>query len=125
MWKCTIPRVSIVQPKVFVLHTGANDFVEEKDDNEIAKKIAMLAKTMKTDDNAVYISGIIKRDNDKINKQMSNVNNFLKGLRRDAGFLFIDNNNIEVRYHLNRSGLHLNRFGDSILAFNIISALRH
>ena len=115
----------IVQPKVFVLHTGANDFVEEKDDNEIAKKIAMLAKTMKTGDNAVYISGIIKRDNDKINKQMSNVNNFLKGLCRDAGFLFIDNNNIEVRYHLNRSGLHLNRFGDSILAFNVISALRH
>ena len=37
----------------------------------------------------------------------------------------LHNNNIEVRQHLNRSGLHLNRFGDSKLAFNIISALRH
>ena len=80
---------------------------------------------MKTDTNTVYISGIIKRDNDRMNERISNVNNVLKGLCKDAGFLFIDNNNIEVRQHLSRSGLHLNRYGDSKLAFNIISALRH
>ena len=113
------------KPRVFILHTRVNDFREEKDYNEIAKKIAMLATTMKTDDNTVYISGIIKRNDDKMNERISTVNNVLKGLCRDAGFLFIDNNNIELRHHLNRRGLHLNRFGDSKLAFNIISALRH
>ena len=112
------------KPRVFILHTRANEFGEEKDDNEIAKKIAMLEKTMTKDDNTVYISGIIKRDDDKRNERISNVNNVLKGICRDAGLLFIDNNNIEVHHHLNRSGLHLNRFGDSKLAFNSISALR-
>ena len=113
------------KPSVFVLHTGANDFREEKNDDEIAKKIFNLAKTLKTDENSVYISGIVKRDDDRTNERISNVNKSLKGLCEEAGFPFIDNNNIEVRQHLNRSGLHLNRFGDSKLAFNIISALRH
>ena len=44
--------------RVFILHTGANGFRKEKHDNQIAKKIAMLAKTMKTDNNTVYLSGI-------------------------------------------------------------------
>ena len=92
---------------------------------KIAKKIFNLAKTLKTDENSVYISGIVKRDDDRTNERISNANKSLKGLCAEAGFPFIDNNNIEVRQHLNRSGLHLNRFGDSKLAFNIISALRH
>ena len=94
------------KPSVFVLHTGANDFREEKNDDEIAKKIFNLAKTLKTDENSVYISGIVKRDDDRTNERISNVNKSLKGLCEEAGFPFIDNNNIEVRQHLNRSGLH-------------------
>ena len=31
------------KPKVFVLHTGANDFREEENNDEIAKKIVTLA----------------------------------------------------------------------------------
>ena len=60
-----------------------------------------------------------------MNERVSNATNVLKGICRDAGFLFIDNNNMKVRHHPNRTGLHLNRFGDSKPAFNIISALRH
>ena len=63
----------------------------------------MLAKTVKTDDNTVCIFGINKRDDGKMNEQISNVKNFLKGYCRDAGFLLIDNNDIEVGHHLNRS----------------------
>ena len=113
------------KPRCFVLHTGANDFRDEEDDNEIAKTIFGLAKTLKADENTVYVSGIIKRDDDKMNARISNVNKVLKELCGEADFPFIDNSNIEVGHHLNRSGLHLNRFGDAKLAFNIISALRN
>eukprot|EP00794_Sanderia_malayensis_P021268 gene21268-23343_t len=113
------------KPRCFVLHTGANDFRDEEDNNEIAKTIFGLAKTLKADENTVYVSGIIKRDDDKMNARISNVNKVLKELCGEADFPFIDNSNIEVGHHLNRSGLHLNRFGDAKLAFNIISALRN
>ena len=113
------------KPRCFVLHIGANDFRDEEDDNEIAKTIFGLAKTLKADENTVYVSGIIKRDDDKMNARISNVNKVLKELCGEADFPFIDNSNIEVGHHLNRSGLHLNRFGDAKLAFNIISALRN
>ena len=113
------------KPKCFVLHTGANDFRDEEDDNEIAKSIFGLAKILKADENTVYVSGIIKRDDEKMNARISNVNKVLKELCGEADFPFIDNCNIEVGHHLNRSGLHLNRFGDAKLAFNIISALRN
>ena len=113
------------KPKCFVLHTGANDFRDEEDDNEIAKSIFGLAKTLKADENTVYVSGIIKRDDEKMNARISNVDKVLKEFCGEADFPFIDNCNIEVSHHLNRSGLHLNRFGDAKLAFNIISALRN
>ena len=115
------------KPRCLVLHTGTNDFRDEEDDNKIAKTIFGLAKTLKADEdeNDVYVSGIIKRDDYKINARISNVNKVLKELCGEADFPFIDNSNIEVGRHLNRSGLHLNRFGDAKLAFNIISALRN
>ena len=113
------------EPRCFVLHTGANDFRDEEDNKEIAKTIFGLAKTLKADENTVYVSGIIKRDDDKMNARISNVNKALKELCGEADFPFIDNSNIEVDHHLNRSGLHLNHFGHAKLAFNIISALRN
>ena len=109
------------KPRCFVLHTGASEFRDEEEDNEIAKTIFGLAKTLKADENTFYVSGIIRRNDDKMNARLSNVNKVLKELCGEADFPFIDNSNIEVSRHLNRSGLHLNRFGDKKLAFNIIS----
>ena len=113
------------KPRCFVLHTGANDFRDEEDDNEIAKTIFGLAKTFKADENTVYVSGIIKRDDEKINARISNFNKVLKDLWGEADFPFIENCNIEVDHHLNHSVLHLNGFEDARLGFNIISALRN
>ena len=60
-----------------------------------------------------------------MNAQTSNVNKILQEQCDGAKFPFIDNSNIEIGHHLNRSGLHLNGFGDAKLAFNIISAQRN
>ena len=70
------------------------------------------------------VSGIILRDDKKLNARISNVNKILEEHCEGANFPFIDNSNIEIGHNLNRSGLHSNRFGDAKLAFDIISELR-
>ena len=112
------------QPDRVVLHTGANDFREEKEDAKIAQNIYALARTLKTEDNTVFVSGIISREDAFINERTANVNRILEELCKKNKFPFIDNSNINIRTHLNRSGLHLNHTGDGKLALNIISALR-
>ena len=113
------------KPRRFLLHTAANDFGEHENDYEIAKTIDGLAKTLKANKNTVYLSGIIKQDDENINARISNVNKALKELCENGDFPFIDNSSIDVEHYLNRSGLHLNRFGDAKLAFNIISAFQN
>ena len=73
-------------PRCFVLHTGANDFRDEEDDNEIAKAIFGLAKMLKADEKSVYVSGITKRNDDKMNARISSVNKVLKELCGEAAF---------------------------------------
>ena len=46
-------------PRPLVLHTGTNDFEEKKDDDQIARTFFGLVKTLKTDGNTLYVSGII------------------------------------------------------------------
>ena len=72
------------KPRHFVLHTGANDFGDEEDDDEIRKTIFGVAKTLKADENTVYVSGIIKRDDEKTNARISNVNKVLIELCEDC-----------------------------------------
>ena len=112
------------QPDRVVLHTGANDFREEKEDAKIAQNIYALARTLKTEDNTVLVSGIISREDEFINERTANVNWILEELCKKNKFPFIDNSNINICTHLNRSGLHLNHTGGGKLALNIISALR-
>ena len=112
------------QPDRVVLHTGANDFREEKEDAKIAQNIYALARMLKTEDNTVFVSGIISRKDEFINERTANVNRILEELCKKNKFPFIDNSNINIRTHLNRSGLYLNHTGDGKLALNIISALR-
>ena len=53
------------------------------------------------------------------------VNNILEKLiKSETNIDIIDNDNIRSEYHLNSSGLHLNRKGDVALARNYISYLK-
>eukprot|EP00112_Aurelia_sp_Birch-Aquarium-sp1_P012763 Seg2688.2 transcript_id=Seg2688.2/GoldUCD/mRNA.D3Y31 product="hypothetical protein" protein_id=Seg2688.2/GoldUCD/D3Y31 len=112
------------QPDRIVLHTGANDFRAEKEDVKMAQNIYALARTLKTEDNTVFVSGIVSREDEFINERTTKVNKILEELCKKNKFPFIDNSNINIHTHLNRSGLHLNHIGDDKLALNIISALR-
>ena len=77
------------QPDRVVLHTGANDFREEKEDAKIAQNIYALAQTLKTEDNTVFVSGIIGREDAFINEKARMLTGFSKNSARKTSFLLL------------------------------------
>ena len=51
-------------------------------------------------------------------------NYILKDMCFDESITYIEHSNIEADKHLNRSQLHLNRFGDALLSDNLLKASR-
>ena len=69
------------------------------------------------------ISLLTKRT-DGLNPLVQQVNNLIeKGIESETNIDFINNDTISD-YHLNSSGLHLNRKGDAALARNIIQYIK-
>ena len=61
---------------------------------------------------------------DGLNPLVQQVNSLIeKGLKSESNIDFINNDTIS-EYHLNSSGLHLNRKGDAALARNIIQYIK-
>ena len=79
--------------------------------------ILNLVMTCKTDTNSAFISGFIPRS-DKLNEKASKVNSILRDERNVRNICFTDNKHISPRFHLNRSGLHLNYYGTKVLQEN-------
>ena len=71
-----------------------------------------------------FSEGIKCSDDNELNDKVGEVNRLLKIACSELfGFDYIDNSSIDVSC-LNRSGLHLNRRGDTSLAKNFNSYLR-
>ena len=82
-----------------------------------------LGLELKHSNNDVMISGITPRA-DKLNDKGKKVNTFLKSECDKFNFLFINNDNIEAKKHLNGSGLHLNYKGTVTLAQNFLGHIK-
>ena len=91
-------------------------------EQDIAQEIVELGNSMKTNENSVFISGLVPRADQWHNKAMA-VNQFLIQLCRSKNLDYIDNTNISIENHLNRSRIQLNREGTRILANNFLYAL--
>ena len=87
-------------PDRMVLHTRANIFIAKKD-AKIARNIYALAGTLKTEENIVFVSGIVNREDDFINERTVRINKIIAELYKQNQFPFIDNHKINVRTHLN------------------------
>ena len=73
--------------------------------------------------NCVMISSITSRRPLKCQKKRNIVNDKLRELCEQCGFVYIDNAEIRVDQHLWKDGLHLNESGTAKLAYNFISAI--
>ena len=97
-------------PDILLLHCGTNDLKKDLTPQKIVQNILKLPEEVsgggKRD---VLVSGIINRGDDYHTK-VQKVNEFLSEIRTRKNAKYIDNGNIGLDM-LNRSKLHLNRFG--------------
>ena len=105
-------------PDIIILHCGTNNLKINQDESTIAKNILDVAleitKTSKKTN--VIVSSLVTR-NDKFGEKANEVNVVLSTLCQERNVGFINNDNLS-KAHLNKSRLHLNRKGSSLLARN-------
>ena len=112
------------KPCHIILHVGTNDLAQGSSCCEVAEKIIHLGRNIVNKGTACTISMLTTRS-DGLNPMVRKVNNILEKLiKSETNIDIIDNDNIQSEYHLNSSGLHLNRKGDAALARNYISYLK-
>ena len=115
--------VLATKPKHAIIHCGTND-LRTKDPQEITKQMGALCDFIveKCPDIRITVSSLITRNDDQ-DKKVTEVNTQLQSLclQKDLSFLLHDNLDKKC---LNQSGLHLNKFGDSILAKNFIETIK-
>ena len=110
-------------PDILLLHCGTNDLKKHFTSLKIAQNILKLAEEISDEDKKdVLVSGIIKGGDD-YNAKVQKVNEFLSEIRTRKNAKYIDNGNIGLDM-LNRSKLHLNRFGTIQLVKNYREILK-
>ena len=111
-------------PDHFVLHIETNYPNSDRSPELIAKSIANVGSSLKNDSHDVSISSIVVRF-DKFKGKAAQVNKNLEKLCAEQSIYFINHARIILPQHLNKSKLHLNRKGISILTSNFVKALSH
>ena len=111
-------------PSVVILHVGTNDFTENGIDSDtiVSRILSLKAEIEKIVDGCKVILSlpIRRRDSDRANKILAEVCEKITVMKLD----FINNSNI-MSEHLGRRGLHLNQYGKSRFAQNLLKKLRH
>ena len=110
-------------PDIVLLHCGTNDLKKELNPQKIAHNILKLAEEVSDGDKRdVLVSGIINRGN-YFNDKVQKVNEFPSEKRTSTNVKYVDNGSIGLGM-LNRSKLHLNRFGTIQLVTNYREILK-
>ena len=111
------PTLRDFNPGLFIIHVGTNDLPLNKTSNEIAEEIVNLAESVKKPSSSTVISDIVTRE-DGYKTTADEVNKILEEICDKKSMPLIRNNNINSNRHLNRSRLHLNDTGVSVLVRN-------
>ena len=125
-----IPTLIEECPKVVVLQCGGNDLPTRKLNPTTVESIAKdIIDTGKLCENhgaeQILISGIIARNkHEYMEKRRNDLNELLKDMCFDLGFIYIDNDNIQHE-HLYTDGVHLNHDGSYILSNNLLHSLNN
>ena len=106
-------------PDYFVLHIGTNDINSNRSPILIAMGITDVGSSLKNDSHDLSISSIVVR-NDKFKEKTAQVNESLKRLCAERNIYFINHAKNVLPQHLNKSKLHLNKEGTSILSSNFV-----
>ena len=111
------------KPDCLIIHCGTNELRTNKSDVEISTEIISLAKSIETQGIQPIVSGLIARG-DNYEEKRAKTNLILQDMCKEENLLFVEHENIKANEHLNRSRLHLNKYGDSVLAVSLLEASR-
>ena len=110
------------KPDSLIIHVGTNSLRSTGSSHECAEEIVDLAREVDQEGVSPAISSLTTRaDDSELAKRVTEVNKILRKFCRQNNWGFIDHNNITAEKHLNRSRLHLNRVGTSLLSKNFYS----
>ena len=112
------------KPEIFVLHVGTNDLPFNKSLKIISEEIVSLVGSMKTENNKIIVSSIVCRV-DSFREKVDEVNAHLEEIRALKDIAIITHGNINPKRHLNKSRLHLNDAGISVLVRNFKAFLTY
>ena len=97
------------------IHRGTNDIQSSVNTLQKIRKVISSIKEYDTDDNIkTALSSIIHRSDHDFEDKINETNRKLENLCKGKGMIFINNSNIDSTC-LNRSKLHLNESGTSLL----------
>ena len=106
------PTMRDFNPEHVIIHVGTNDLNSDKTASQIANSIVELALSLKNENNNIYVSLIVPR-NDNLNNKVNEVNSRLTNMCNHRGFPVINHTKtIDPGNHLNESQLHLNRYSN-------------
>ena len=109
------------KPSHVILHCGTNDPAQGSSCKEVTQRIISLGKDVVNNDITCSVSILTT----KAVPLVSQVNNILEKLAKsEPNIDIINNDSIRSDYHLNSSGVYLNRKGDAALARNYIQYLK-
>jgi len=105
-----------MKPDTLIIHCGTNDLKHTEDDKQVVDSIMDLAMyCCEKNEIPLIISSLTCRE-DRFKHRINHVNQLLKVKCEDRNIGFINHDNIIGKNHLNRSKLHLNAKGTSIMA---------
>ena len=105
------------KPEIFILYIGTNDFPLNKSPKEISENIVTLTRSIKTENNKIIVSSIVCHA-DSFREKVGKVNAHLEEICAEKDIAIITHSNINPKRHLNKSRLHLNDAGISVLVRN-------
>ena len=123
------PHLDDECPSNVVLIAGGNDLPDRDIPSEEVRKVAncLLEGGLRCREQygvkKVFISSILPRSNSQFQGNRHRLNIMLKEMCHENQITFIDNNNIVLRQHGHRDGVHLNEEGSDMLCANLLNVL--
>ena len=99
------------------MYIGTNDLLLNKPPKEISEDIVTLAESMKAENNKIIASSIVCHA-DSFREKVSKVNAHLEETCAEKDTAIIADSNINPKWHTNKTILHLNDAGISVLERN-------
>ena len=109
-------------PDAIIIPSETNGVTNDKPTKKKIKKVVKVIEDTNSDIH-VIISGLIHREDCKVNNEIASINNQLESFCNSKNFLFVNNDNMKSSC-LAKNKLYLNKRGNSIFAKNTIGGLK-